>query len=59
MVRGIGFARELAGLTGEALEDFAGAVVSAAVDPELVRRVGSIDVRIRAYIGGKDELDFQ
>ena len=77
-VRGMGFARELAGLTGEALEDFAamttstssstlsgegggadGAVVSAAVDPELVRRVGSIDGRIRAYIGGRDELDFQ
>ncbi len=71
-VRGIGFARELAGLTGEALGDFAAMAAAAAspgrggegpaaaaADPELVRRVASIDGRIRAYIGVEAEQDFQ
>jgi hypothetical protein len=66
-VRGAGFARELARLAREALGDFramtsspSSAVVAAAVDPELVRRVESIDARLRTYVGGEEaESDFQ
>ncbi len=71
-VRGTEFAIELCKLTGEALEDFRAMTststsgedgrVNVVVDPELVRRVESIDGRIRTFINRSDigtDVDFQ
>ena len=47
-VRGVGFARELAELTNEALEGFER--VPGGADPELIRIVSEIDERIQQFI---------
>ena len=52
-VRGIAFAKELAGLTAEALEGFTN--VPGEVDPGLIRIVGEIDDRIKQFIAKNSE----
>lgn len=53
-IRGLNFAKELAALTGEALEGFQR--VPGGVDPDLVQRVQEIDIRLQKFIEMEDIL---
>ena len=53
-VRGLDFAKDLAALTGEALEGFQR--VPGGVDSDLVQRVQEIDDRLQKYIEMEDVL---